>query len=142
MARRGFVLPAAIIALLLVSALVVSVTYAAVEQTRMGEALRLRAQTLVEAETALTDGASQIPVVAAGLSVGGTVAIDNDANAGRVVYITRLDSATYFIVADVERTDGNTRASRRVAILFTRSTDQNGATRIERIPDGGWSELF
>jgi hypothetical protein len=142
--RRGFALAAALLVLLLVSALVTGVLVAATEETRVGIAGVERHLAFVAAESAIeTTIATFRADTTAAIGLGGTKTIAiGDVDVPVVVYITRLDSALYWIVADAGASPVDARASRRIGVLVRAVAAPDHSITIDRISERWWSELF
>ncbi|MDQ6872502.1 MAG: hypothetical protein M3037_10915 [Gemmatimonadota bacterium] len=144
MARKGFALAAAILAVVLIGALVAGVLFAATEETRAGavEVDRLVALDACEAAVAMiiTDPGLQLP-----RSIGVEGAIS-----GRigglgpevVVYITRLDSALYSILAETPPKPGSRAGAHRVGVVVKSSIAADGSITIDPISERPWFEVF
>jgi hypothetical protein len=142
--RSGFVLAAALLALLLIAALVTGVFLAATEETLVGAASVERQLTLSAAESAieLTIAAwSREPIGPMDIGVTRTAEI-GDLGARVVVHITRLDSTLYWIVADATDPSNGSRVSRRIGVVVGVRASANHSITIDRIPERSWSELF
>ena len=100
--RKGFALAAALLVLLLVSALVTGVFVAATEETRVGIAGVERHLAFVAAESAIEMTIATFRAdTTATIGLAGTKTIPiGDLEVPVIVYVTRLDSALYWIVAD------------------------------------------
>ena len=141
--RDGFALIAAILAVLLMSALVASVFFAADEETRAGAAASRRVQAEGVAEEAVVNAAMQLRAGSQQLpTVGATNVVSDADRAGTVVYITRLDSTLFSIVAQVASTPIAAGASTRIGLVVSRSAGADGSIKIDLLPDHAWSELF
>jgi hypothetical protein len=143
-ARNGFVLAAALLALLLIAALVAGVFFASTEATRIGAAAADR-------QLALSAGESEIERTIAGwnavdaraAAIGGTVASTNGASGMPVaVFVTRIDSAVYWIVADAGPPHPGTVLRSRIGAFVRVRRAADGSTSVDRIPERWWSELF
>jgi hypothetical protein len=142
--RKGFALAAALLVLLLVSALVTGVFVAATEETRIGIAGVERHLAFVAAESAIeTTIASFRPDTTDGIGLGGTKTIAiGDLDVPVIVYVTRLDSTLYWIVADAGAPPVEARASRRIGIVVRAIAAPDHSIIIDRISERWWSELF
>ena len=142
--RRGFALAAALLVLLLISALTVGVFFAATEETRVGATSAERQLALSAAESAIEttiaewNGDSVAPI---GVSGTRTAAVGG-MGAPVVVHITRLDSTLYWIVADASAPSPGSRISRRIGVVVRVLRGADHSTIIDRIPERSWSELF
>jgi hypothetical protein len=142
--RKGFALAAALLVLLLVSALVTGVFVAATEETKVGIAGVERHLAFVAAESAIeiTIATFRADTTAPfGLAGAKTIPI-GDMDLPVVVYITRLDSTLYWIVADAGGSPVEARASRRIGVLVRAIAAQDHSIIIDRISERWWSELF
>jgi Tfp pilus assembly protein PilX len=143
--RDGSALPAVLLALLLLAALIAGAFSAVTEETRIGVAAVGRETALATAETAI-----EVAIAAISSSLG-----DDPIGVGETrqrgveqfgapadVYVTRLDSSVYWVVADAGSTSPNSGIARRVGVLVRVTKEPGGSIRIDRIPERGWSELF
>jgi hypothetical protein len=142
--RKGFALAAALLVLLLVSALVTGVFVAATEETRIGTAGVERHLAFVVAESAIEITLANFRSdTTAAIGVGGTETIAiGDLDVPVVVYVTRFDSTLYWIVADAGASPVEATASRRIGILVRVIAAQDHSIIIDRISERWWSELF
>ena len=142
--RKGFALAAALLVLLLVSALVTGVFVAATEETRIGIAGVERHLAFVAAESAIeTTVASFRPDTTDAIGLGGTKTIAiGDLDVPVIVYVTRLDSTLYWIVADAGASPVEARASRRIGVVVRAIAAPDHSIIIDRISERWWSELF
>jgi hypothetical protein len=142
--RKGLALPAALLVLLLVSALVTGVFVAATEETRVGFAGMERQLAFVAAESAIEMTIATFrPDTIATMGLAGTKTIPiGDLEVPVVVYVTRLDSALYWIVADAGASPVEARASRRIGVVVRAVTAPDHSIIIDRISERWWSELF
>jgi hypothetical protein len=142
--RRGFALATAVLAVVLIGALIAGALFAVTEETRVGAAAVEREVSLNACESAIamtiTDPGLRLPD---SIGVAGTVS-------GRVgglglpvvVYITRLDSALYSIVAESDPERTSTRATRRVGVIVKSSMAADHSISIDPISERPWVELF
>lgn len=142
--RKGFALAAALLVLLLVSALVTGAFVAATEETKVGTAGIERQLAFVAAESAIeTTIATFRPDTTAAIGLAGTKTIPiRDLEAPVVVYVTRLDSALYWIVADAGGLPTEVTASRRIGVVARAAATPDHSIVIDRISERWWSELF
>lgn len=142
--RDGFALAAALLALLLISALVTAVFFAAMEETRIGAASARRRLALSAAESA-------VEMTIAGLNldwplpigVSGTKATAIERfEVPVVVHVTRLDSTLYWIVADAADSSSGSGVSRRIGVAVRVLIGPDHSLTIDRISERSWSELF
>jgi hypothetical protein len=142
--RQGFALAATLLILLLVSALVTGVFVAAREETKVGIATMERHLALTAAESAIEvtlatfRSDTTVPIGAAGT----TITRIGDLETPVVVYVTRLDSALYWIVADAGASPSEARASRRIGVVVRAVAAPDDSISIDRISERWWSELF
>ena len=142
--RAGFALPAVLFALLLIAALVAGAFGAATEETRIGSAASARQQALLSAESAIE---ATITVL--------SIATDDSIGAGEtrsrpvdglglpvVVYVTRLDSSLYWLVAQAGGTSSSFGISRRIGVVVRATNGAGHSITIDRIQERAWSELF
>lgn len=141
--RAGFALAAALLAVVLIGALVAGVLFAATEETRASAVAVGRAVALNACESAIattiTDPGLRLPD---SIGVGGTVS-GHIGGLGPeiIVYITRLDSALYSIVAEsVSEPAGG--GLHRVGVVAKSSTDADHSTAIDPISERPWFDLF
>jgi type II secretory pathway pseudopilin PulG len=142
--RRGFVLVAALLAIVLIAALAVGVLFAVTETTKSGAVAGVRERALIASEsalvTAVSTGAAQLPE---SIGVDGTTSYRVDAEEWEVVvYITRLDSATYWIVADARQPSSANGAAKRAGVFVKTAIREDHSTTIDPISELAWAELF
>jgi ABC-type amino acid transport substrate-binding protein len=140
----GFALAAALLALLLISALVTAVFFAATEETRIGAASAGRQLALSAAESAVEMTiAGWNPDWAPPMGVSGTrtTAIEGF-EVPVAVHVTRLDSTLYWIVAVAADSSSGSGASRRIGLVVRVLVGPDHSITIDRISERSWSELF
>jgi len=142
--RAGFVLAVALLALILIAVLVAGVLFAATEETRIGAASVRRQLTLSAAESAseatIAEWQYHSPAPSA---VGETRSLRSETFGVAVtVYVTRLDSSVYWLVADAGDAPFQSAVTRRIGALVTVKKALNGWISIDRISERWWSELF
>lgn len=142
--RDGFVLVAALLAIVLIGALVAGALFAATEDTKAGATGVARDAALIGAESAIgltmRDRAAELPAV---IGTAGTTSSRVDwPGAPAVVYITRLDSTIYWIVADVVADPDRSGARRRIGIVVKSAQAPDGSITIDPISERWWAELF
>ncbi len=140
----GFALVAALLAIVLIGALVAGALFATTEESKAGATGVARDVALIAAETAIgitiRDRAAQLPTV---IGTAGTMSSRVDgAGAPAVVYTTRLDSALYWIVADVVADPDRSGARRRIGIVVMSVQAPDGSISIDPISERWWAELF
>jgi hypothetical protein len=142
--RRGFALAVALLALLLIGALIGVVLFAATEETRTGTAIADRERSLRAAESALEltiAGVADSPAAAVGLAGTESRRLDG-LGVQVVVYISRLDSSLFWLVADAGGESSRSGVRRRIGVVVRRSVGAGHSITIDRVSDRGWSELF
>lgn len=143
-ARLGFALPAALLMILLIAALVAGVFSAITEETRIGVAAAERQLALLTAESAVELTIMSLPDVAHDeIGIGETTSRPVEGLAApTMVYVTRLDSSRYWVVADAEGGSPNSGVARRVGVVVKAARAADGSMTIDRISERAWSELF
>jgi hypothetical protein len=143
-ARHGFVLVAALLAMVLIAALTAGVLFATTEATRAGTAGVTRERALIASEsalvTAITGGEIQLP---SPIGVGGTSSYLIDSDEWQVVvYTTRLDSTIYWIVADAKGLSSGIGARRRIGVFVRAAHHDDDSITIDPVSELAWEELF
>lgn len=140
----GFAIPAALLAVLVIAALIAGVFSATTEETRIAVAAADRQTALVSAESAI-----EIAITALSASADDTIEVGEtraqrieELDVPAVVYVTRLDSVLYWLVADAGATSPNSGVARRVGVVVRSKKGSGDSIIVERIPERGWSELF
>jgi Tfp pilus assembly protein PilX len=142
--RDGFALAAALLALLLISALVTAVFFAATEETRIGAASARRQLALSAAESAVEmtiAGWNVDSATPTGVSGTRATAIEWF-EVPVAVHVTRLDSTLYWIVADAVDSSSGSGVSRRIGVAVRVLIAPDHSITINRISERSWSELF
>jgi hypothetical protein len=142
--RRGFALAAALLAVVLIDALVAGVLFAITEETRAGAVGVGREVALNACESAIamtvTDPGLRLPD---SVGVGGTISRHvGGLGPEIIVYITRLDSALYSMVAESVPEPGSTGERRRVGVAVKSSIAADHSIAIDPISERPWFELF
>jgi hypothetical protein len=142
--REGFALAAALLALLLISALVTAVFFAATEETRIGAASAKHQLALSAAESAVEMTiADWNPTWSPQVGLAGTRVTAIEGFAVPVdVHVTRLDSTLYWIVADAADSFSGSGVSRRIGVAIRVLIAPDHSITIDRISERPWSELF
>jgi type II secretory pathway pseudopilin PulG len=140
----GFVLVAALLAIVLIGALVAGALFAATEDTRAGATGVARDLAVSAAESAIgitiRDRAADLPTM---IGTAGTTSSRIDGpGTPAIVYITRLDSTTYWILADVVADPARWGARRRIGVVVTLVKAPDGSISIDPISERWWAELF
>ena len=141
---EGFVLVGALLAIVLIGALVAGALFAATEETKAAATGVARDVALIGAESAIgitmRDRSPDLPAV---IGTAGTTSSRVDGPGGPVlVFITRLDSAIYWIVADVVANPDHSGARRRIGVVVTSVQASDGSIVIDPISERWWAELF
>ena len=143
-ASDGFAIPAVLLAVLVIAALIAGVFGATTEETRIGAAAADRQTALVSAESAI-----EIAITALSawpddsIEVGETRSRQIDEfEVPVIVYATRLDSARYWLVADAGAVAQNSGVARRIGVVVRTTNGSGDSITVDRIPERGWSELF
>jgi hypothetical protein len=142
--RDGFALVAALLAIVLIGALVAGAMFATTEETRVGAAGGARDVALISAESAIASLVSEASVTRPeDVGVPGVVS-QTTMMSGRSVtlYVTRLDSTIYWVVAEAAADPSRSRARRRIGLLVTTQPRPDGTMSISPISERAWSELF
>jgi hypothetical protein len=141
---RGFALVAAVLAIVLIGAMVSSVVFATTEDTKLGATGIARQVGMMAAESAVAStllaGPSVIPD-SIGLSHTASARITGPGN-HVVVYVTRLDSTMFWVVAEVGADANGPVARRRIGIFARTERRADGSAGIAPISQRAWSELF
>lgn len=139
---EGFALAAALLAIVLIGALVTGVMFATTEDTRIGATAVAREIAMVAAESALTIAVSNPATIPDSIGLAGSRSFPVNGSPVVIVYITRLDSATCWIVAETLPDSFHSGAKRRVGVLARMSRAADGTRTIALISERWWSELF
>ena len=141
---EGFALPAVLLALLLIAALIAGAFSATTEETRIGAAAASRQTALMTAESAIETTIGALSSSADDpIGVGETRYRRIEGLAAPVVvYITRLDSSIYWLVADAGRTSPSSGIVRRIGVAVRAANGPGHSIIIDRISERAWSELF
>ncbi len=130
--------------MLLIAALIAGVFGATTEETRIGAAAADRQMALVSAESAI-----EIAITALSapphdsMEVGETRSRQIDElDVPALVYVTRLDSALYWLVAEAGAVSPNSGVARRIGVLVRSKKGSADSIIVDRIPERAWSELF
>jgi hypothetical protein len=142
--RHGFALAAALLALLLISALVTAVFFAATEETKIGTASAKHQLALSAAESAVEMTIAEWNSAwSPQVGLGGTRVTAIDGFEVPVdVHVTRLDSTLYWIVADAADSLSGSGISRRIGVAIRVLIAPDHSITIDRISERSWSELF
>lgn len=142
--RRGFVLAAALLVVVLVAALVAGVFVATMEETHIAETASSRGQALAAAESAIqtiVDQWSDRRHQEIGVA-GEELSTISDGPMPVTVSVTRLDSTLYSIVARARSPSSQHAVTRRIGAVVSVRNSINGSNLVDPIPELWWSELF
>lgn len=141
---KGLALPAALLMVLLIAALVAGAFGAITEETRMAAAAADRQHALLSAESALEIVISEQPAPPLdSIRLGETRSRRiRGLEVPVVVYTTRLDSSRYWLVADAGDTSSRSGIARRIGVVMRVRNGPAGSISIDRIAERWWSELF
>jgi Tfp pilus assembly protein PilX len=142
--RAGYVLVAALLAIVLIGALAVGGWFATNEDTRSGSTGVSRDLALIATESALAmTMTAPSPTLPSATGVVGTTASRIEGlGLPVVVYITRLDSTMYWIVAEAVAEPSHSGARRRIGVVVKAVWGPEGSIAIDPISERAWSELF
>jgi Tfp pilus assembly protein PilX len=144
--RRGFVLVAAIVALVLIALLITGAFFASAQDLAVTRGELRDQQAFAYAEFALASSLQEWEAVAReAMSVGETVTLQVNTYPPLEsnVFITRLDSALYSIVAEGRLTTADANGlRRRVGIVVCTVINGARVSPPERVAEQAWSELY
>ena len=144
--RRGFVLVAAIVALVLIALLITGAFFASAQDLAVTRAELRDQQAFAYAEYSLANSLQGWDSAAGeAMSVGETVTLQpaDDPPLESSVFITKLDTALYMVVAEGRMTTADAYAlRRRVGIMVSAVRDGARVSPAERVAELAWSELY
>jgi hypothetical protein len=144
MERKGFALAVALLAVVLIGALVGGVLFAVTEETRAGAAGPDREAALNACEAAiamtLTEPGLQLPE-SIGVEGGITTQVEGP-GPQIIVYMTRLDSSMYSIIAESVPAMGSVGGAHRLGIVVRSSVGGDSSITIVPISERPWFEVF
>ncbi|MDB4869759.1 MAG: hypothetical protein JWL97_763 [Gemmatimonadales bacterium] len=142
--RKGFALVAALLAVVLIAVLVGGVLFAATEETKVG-AIGLDREIALDAceaaiATTITDPGLLLPD---SIGVEGTIS-NHSGGLGPeiIVYITRVDSALYSVLAESVPELGSAGGAHRIGVVVRSSVAPDGSITIDPISERPWFEVF
>jgi type II secretory pathway pseudopilin PulG len=143
-ARKGFALVAAILAVVLIAALVAGVLFATTEETRASTVAGDREVALDACDAAIAMAITEPGVLLPdSIGVGGMIASRAGGHGPEViVYITRLDSALYSILAESVRAPGSVGSAHRIGVVVRSSIATDHSIVIYPISERPWFEVF
>jgi Tfp pilus assembly protein PilX len=142
--RNGFALVAALLAIVLIGALVAGAMFATTEETRVGAAGVARELALATAESAIASLVSEANIARpTEVGLAGVISWTGQIS-GRPVtlYLTRLDSTIYWVVAEAAADPLHSGARRRIGMLVMTERRPDGTISLNPISERAWSELF
>lgn len=142
--KEGFALPAALLAVLLIAALIAGVFSATTDEMRMGVAANERQLALLGAESAIERAITALcesPNDSIGVGETRSRPVEG-LGVPAVVYITRLDSSLYWLVADAGGPSPNSGVARRIGVVVREKRGLGDSITVDRISERSWSELF
>ena len=144
MVRKGFVLAAALLVVLMIAVLVAGVFLATMEEGYIASTSATREQALIAAESALagaiagwTDRRTQ-PIGVAGEELSTISAAQMPVS----LTVTRLDSTMYSVVAEARSTSSHNQAIRRIGAVVSVKNTADNSTVVAPIVERWWSELL
>ncbi len=143
--RRGFALALSILAIVVIAALAAGVLFASGQEARIGRSELLDQRVFAYAERLANDAVAAFDVASRDSMPVGTVtsyAPPSAADLDGTVFITRLDSALFQVVAEAKVTSGNTSGLKRSVGLTLRVQSPNSLSRrAVRIGGEAWVAL-
>jgi hypothetical protein len=144
MNRKGFVLAAALLVVLMIAVLVAGVFAATIEESRIAGASVGREQALSAAESALATtignwsdrSAQPFGVTGADLST------NTDGVMPVSLTVVRLDSTLYSIVAEARTRSSQRQAIRRIAVIVSVKIAPDHSIHVDPTPGNWWSEFL
>jgi len=145
--RGGFALAAALTAIVVIALLVTGALFATSQETHVSEFELLETKAVGFAErAALGQMASWNAAACDSLRVGGVIVETSAADPPfeSTVYITRLDTAVFFIVGEgrIASTNGVSRIRRRVGILVKIARNAQSGERVLRVSEQAWTAIY
>jgi Tfp pilus assembly protein PilX len=142
MTRRGFVLVAALLVVVLIAVLIAGVFFATMEESHIADTASARDLALDAAESAIQETiASWAGIADQSIGVGGeklsTFSRDNMAVD---VSVTRLDSTLYAILAQAHTLASSNAVTRRIGVVVSVQNSIDNSILIEPIPERWWLE--
>jgi Tfp pilus assembly protein PilX len=132
------------LAVLLIAALIAGAFSATNEETRIGSAAAGRQLALLSAESAIERAITELSLAPEDSTSVGETRSNPVVELGvpAVVYVTRLDSSLYWLVAQAGSPSSTSGVTRRIAVVVRVTTKSGHSITIDRIPERAWSELF
>jgi Tfp pilus assembly protein PilX len=144
--HRGFVLVAALVALIVIALLITGVFFASAQDVAVARAELRDQQAFAYAEYAAARALESWDSAAREMmTVGQTAALQSvaDPPLESSVFVTRLDSALYLVVAEGRVTTADAYAlRRRVGITVRNIVNGTRITPPQRVTEQAWSELY
>lgn len=144
MVRKGFVLAAALLVVLMIAVLVAGVFLATMEEGHIARTSEAREQALIAVESALADAISTWTDRAAQpIGVAGEeLSTISDTRIPVILLVTRLDSTLYSIVAEARSSSSHSQAIRRIGVIVSVKNGVDNPTGVAPIVERWWSELL
>jgi Tfp pilus assembly protein PilX len=144
MARKGFVLAAALLVVLMIAVLVAGVFLATMEEGNIARTSEAREQALIWAESALADAITTWPdrkAQAIGVA-GEQLSTISDARMPGSLIVTRLDSTLYSIAAEARSSSSHSQAIRRIGVTVSVKNLVDDQTAVAPIVERWWLEFL
>ncbi|MBA2706202.1 MAG: hypothetical protein H0U59_00155 [Gemmatimonadaceae bacterium] len=143
--RRGFALALSIVAIVIIAALAAGVLFASGQEARIGRSELMDQKVFAFAERLANDAVAEFDIASRDSMPPGTVisyAPPAAANLDGTVFITRLDSSLFQVVAEAKATSGNTtELKRRVGITLRVQRPDSLSRRALRVGEQAWVAL-
>jgi len=144
--RHGFILAAALAAIVLMAVLITGILFAAGQETRTTRHAVLEQQVLAYAELVAGRAVASFDAATMSGAVQGDVSSftpPRDDPLESTVFITKLDSALFLIVAEGRSAAADAlRLRRRVGIIVRSVRGSFDAERVVRIDEQSWTALY
>ena len=144
MVRKGFVLAAALLVVLMIAVLVAGVFLATMEEGHIVRTSEAREQALIAAESALAEAITTWPDRAAQpIGVAGEeLSTISDTRMPVTLVVTRLDSTLYSIVAEARSSSSHSQAIRRIGVIVSVKNGVDNPSGVAPIVERWWSEFL
>ena len=144
MNRRGFILAAALLVVVLIAVLVAGVFFATMEEGHIANSGAARERALSAAEAAIDQEIGNWSN-RAGQAIGvAGEQLSTWSSAGMMVdiTITRLDSTLYSIVAQARSPSSTSAAMRRIGVVVSTPNSVNDSILVDPIPERWWYDIL
>lgn len=144
MLRKGFVLAAALLVVLMIAVLVAGVFLATMEEGHIARTSEAREQALLAAESALGDAIATWPDRQAQPTgvAGEDLSTISETGMPVTLTVTRLDSTLYSIVAEAHSSSSHSQTIRRIGVIVSIKNGVDNPTAVAPIPERWWSEFL